>query len=234
MTKNPSLRGQRTVRCAATQARKRIERMRCRSAPLCYFRTVILLSCLRGLQVLAFCFCAAQTAYGADEHETLGAPGRTMSPTLATSVWTVAQLVPSPLLVTSSSHVGGGVRWQITPLLYSFGVSARPFRALIVEPSARHSGSVEVYGSPEWACCAPDQSTSWLVRAGTRVYLPAIERGETLSFSLGGAYYRAAGGGGGSGELGVYTLYGVLGLTVTISPALQRREVITALSIRYF
>jgi hypothetical protein len=199
----------------------------------CYLQSVVSHSCLRGLQVLAFCYCIAPTAYCADEHEMLGAPGRTMSPTLATSVWAVAQLLPSPLLVTSSSHVGGGVRWQITPLLYSFGVRAKPFRALIVEPSVRHSGSVELYGSPEWACCAPDKKTSWLVRAGTRLYLPAIERGETLSFSLGGAYYRAAGGGGGSGEVGVYTLYGVLGLTVTLSPALPRREVITALSIRY-
>jgi hypothetical protein len=71
-------------------------------------------------------------------------------------------------------------------------------------------------------------------RGGARLYLPLIERGESLSWSLGGSYYRAAGGGGGAAELGIYTVSGVFGLTVTVSPSLARREVITALSIRYF
>lgn len=163
-----------------------------------------------------------------------GSPGRVMSPALAAGLWTTAQLVPSPLLVTSSDHIGGGVRWQITPLLYSFGVTAHPWRAFVIEPIARHSGSIELYGSPEWACCAPGGHTSWLARGGARLYLPLIERGESLSWSLGGSYYRAAGGGGGAAELGIYTISGVFGLTVTVSPVLARRELITALSIRYF
>ena len=34
------------------------------------------------------------------------------------------QLVPSPLFVVGTGNVGGGVRWQVTPLVYSFGVAA--------------------------------------------------------------------------------------------------------------
>jgi hypothetical protein len=177
---------------------------------------------------------AAAIAPAAAAEQDSGSPQGRLSPTLAAGLWTMAQLVPSPLLVVSSHHVGGGARWQITPLLYSFGVTARPWRTFVIEPIARHSGSIELYGSPEWACCAPGGHTSWLGRGGARLYLPLIERGESLSWSLGGSYYRATGGGGGAAELGIYTISGVFGLTVTVSPALAHREVITALSIRYF
>lgn len=154
-------------------------------------------------------------------------------PIVAAAVWTVAQLIPSPLLVLSAHHVGSGARWQLTPLAFSFGVTERPWRSFVVEPSARHSGSVELYGSPEWACCAPAPASSWVGRVGTRLYLPLIERGESLSWSLGGSYYRANTGGGGSVELGIHTLSGVFGLTLMLSPTLTRREVILALTVRY-
>jgi hypothetical protein len=48
---------------------------------------------------------------------------------VAVAAWTLAQLVPSPLLVAGTDHVGGGRRWQITPLLYSFGIAAEPFES---------------------------------------------------------------------------------------------------------
>jgi len=157
-----------------------------------------------------------------------------MSPAAAVGVWAAAQLVPSPLLVIGKEHVGGGVRWQVTPLLYSFGIAERPWRTLLVSPIARHSGSIELHVSPEWACCAPDERSSWLVRAGLRLYLPLLEHGEKLSWSVGGAYYRAAASGGASADLGLYTFNGAFGLNVCVSPWLTRREVITALTIRLF
>jgi hypothetical protein len=129
--------------------------------------------------------------------------------------------------------VGGGLRWQLTPLLYSFGISERPLRAFLVPPIARHSGSIELHASPEWPCCAPE-GASWILRVGLRTYLPLIEHGEMLSWSFGASYYRAADGGGFAGDLGIYTLFGVLGLNVTVSPELARREVITAITVRYF
>ena len=185
------------------------------------------------LRAAAFFGCVAFSHHATADDDS-PPPTNRLSPALAAGLWTVAQAIPSPLLVTSSHHIGGGVRWQITPLLYSFGVTAHPWRAFVIDPIARHSGSIELYGSPEWACCAPSGHTSWVGRGGARLYLPLVERGETLSWSLGGSYYRAAGGGGGAAELGIYTISGVFGLTVTVSPALRRREVITALSIRYF
>ena len=174
----------------------------------------------------------ARSAAAADEER---APSpRTMSPWLAGGIWAATQLLPSPLLVTGKEHVGSGMRWQVTPLLVSFGIAERPVRAFFVAPIARHSGSVELHVSPEWACCAPGDASSWLVRSGLRLYLPLLEHGEKLSWSLGGSYYRAAGGGGAAADLGLYTFNGIIGLSVTVSPWLMRREVITSLNIRYF
>jgi hypothetical protein len=161
-------------------------------------------------------------------------PSVASSPAFAAGIWTLAQLVPSPLLVVGSRHVGGGLRWQITPLLYSFGVAAKPWRAFVIEPVARHSGGIELFASPEWACCAPGGGTGWIARGGARIYLPLVGRGEALACSFGGSYYRASGGAGGAFEVGAYVLFGVVGLTVTISPVLARREVISALTLRYF
>jgi hypothetical protein len=161
-------------------------------------------------------------------------PAVRVSPSGAAGVWALAQLIPSPLYVASSDRVGGGVRWQITPLVYSFGVAAKPVRAFLIEPVARHAGAVEIYVSPEWACCAPGDETSWIARGGARIYLPLIGRGEALTGSLGGSYYRAGGGDGASLEAGIYVLFSMVGLTVTVSPRLAGREVISALHIRYF
>jgi hypothetical protein len=183
--------------------------------------------------VASLTLCASNAH--AEEVSTRPAPKpRIMSPIAAVGVWTIAQFVPSPLLVIGKEHVGGGMRWQLTPILYSFGIAERPVRSFLVSPIARHSGSLELHVSPEWACCAPDQQSSWLVRAGLRLYLPLLEHGEKLSWSVGGAYYRAAGGGSGSADLGIFTFNGVFGLNVTVSPWLTRREVITALTIRLF
>ena len=161
-------------------------------------------------------------------------PAFRVSPTAAAVSWTIAQLIPSPLYVASSDRVGGGVRWQVTPLLFSFGVAAKPLRFFVIDPVARHSGGIELYVSPEWACCAFGTGTSWIARGGARLYFPLLGRGEGLSGSVGGSYYRASDGDGGSIEAGLYTLFSVIGLTVTVSPRLTGREVMTALQIRYF
>ena len=161
-------------------------------------------------------------------------PAIRVSPTAAAVTWTMAQLVPSPLYVASSDRVGGGVRWQLTPFVYSFGVAEKPVRAFIVEPVARHTGAVELYASPEWACCAPEGRRSWIARGGLRLYWPLIGRGESLAGSIGASYYRAFDGDGAAVELGVYVLFGMLGFTVTVAPRLAGREVISALQIRYF
>jgi len=179
-------------------------------------------------------FVACLFAAGKARAEEPRSPPIQLSPAVTAGVWVLAQLVPSPLLVAGSSHVGAGFRWQVTPVVYSFGVAAHPFRAFVVDPVARHSGAIELYLSPEWACCAPTGTTSWIGRAGSRLYLPLIGRGESLASSVGASYYRAGDSNGAAAEVGVYVLYGVFGLTLTVAPTLKRREVIGALTIRYF
>jgi hypothetical protein len=175
---------------------------------------------------------AAGTARAADGEAP--PPSFASSPLFSAGAWTVAQLIPSPLLIVGSGHVGGGVRWQVTPLVYSFGVTAHPWRAFVVDPVARHAGAFELFVSPEWVCCAPGEGTNWLARGGLRMYFPLISHGEALAGSLGGSYYRARGGPGASFEAGIYVLFGIFGLTVTVSPHLSQREVIGALNFRYF
>jgi len=75
---------------------------------------------LRAAFVACLALCASSAR--ADEVATEPAPKpRTISPVAAVGVWAAAQLVPSPLLVIGKQHVGGRLRWQLTPLLYSFG-----------------------------------------------------------------------------------------------------------------
>jgi hypothetical protein len=161
-------------------------------------------------------------------------PARRLSPALAAVLWGVAQLIPSPVLITGSQGYGGGMRWQLTLLTYAFGLQSHRLRSIWVPPVARHAGAIELYLSPAWLCCAPDERTSWLLHAGGRVYLPLEGRGENLAASLGASYYRASPSHGAAFELAVYMLSSLVGFSVTVAPWLNAREVSTALTLRYY
>lgn len=161
-------------------------------------------------------------------------PARRLPPAAAAALWTAAQLVPSPVLVTGGSGAGAGMRWQLSLLVWSYGVVERPLRSVLVHPIARHAGAVELYASPAWLCCAPQQRTSWMLQLGGRIYVPLVGRGENWVASFGAAYYRASPRHGAAIELGVYTLSSIVGLTVTVAPWLTAREVSTALTFHYF
>ncbi len=138
----------------------------------------------------------------------------------------VAQALPSP------EHTGRsfGLRWQLTPFLHSWGIhrsAPRRWRAFVVEPPMRHSGSFELYVSPEWL-----RDRGWLGRAGVRSYFPIVDRGEALSISIGTSAWFDRGRVGPSLELGAYTLFGVLGLQLTHSPGLARAEWTGTLQVR--
>ena len=152
----------------------------------------------------------------------------------ATATWAVAQLIPSPLLAISDSGASGGMRWQWTPLVYSFGVTEDPWRSTIVSPVARHTGAFELYVSPEWYCCVRASESGWLGRAGARIYFPVVGHGEALTTSVGGSYYYENRRHGGAAELGLYGLSSLLGATVTFAPRLIGREIVVGLSLHLY
>ncbi|AUX38603.1 MULTISPECIES: hypothetical protein [Sorangium] len=150
--------------------------------------------------------------------------------------WLLVQLVPSPELWIGSGEAHFGVRWQVTPLLYSFGMNRKlsPWRAFVVEPLTRHSGSLELFGSPEYIARPGALGERWILRGGVRAYFPLLHRGDYLSCSLGGSAIYARERLGAAYEAGVYTLFGALGAQVTTTPTAALRSTTITLSIRYF
>ena len=149
--------------------------------------------------------------------------------------WAVAQLVPSPEIVGGSDGAYAGLRWQVTPLLVSYGLRAglRPWRTFVVEPSARHAGSTELFVAPEYFFHG-DAAERWSVRPGLRTYLPLYQRGEYASLSLGTSYFHTRGHDGAAFELGAYALYGVFGAVVTYSPSFAPTRWMATLNVRFF
>src|SRR5689334_10224774 len=98
-----------------------------------------------------------------------------------TLLWMLAQTVPSPELGAGGPSPVFGLRWQITPLLYSFGIYRKlsPWRLFVVEPLTRQSGSIELFVSPEFL------AGDWLARVGVHATFPVLERGEKLAFTIG-------------------------------------------------
>jgi hypothetical protein len=163
-------------------------------------------------------------------------------PTLA---WAAFQLLPSPEVAFGRQrHIGPtgavddatsaafGLRWQVTPVLWSFGVhrSQSRWRYFVVDPIARQSGSLELSTSFEYIGGHVDRV---LVRPGLRVYLPVAQRGEYLSVSLGTSVY------GYDGlrvayDVGAYILAGMLGFQMTVAPTHAPLAAIATVRLRYF
>jgi|GEM_PF-1541156 len=192
---------------------------------------------MRGMRALVVALCLITVSAAPVRGESEPArwdPARSISPAVAAVLWGVAQVIPSPVLITGSDGYGGGMRWQLTLLTYAFGLQSHRLRSIWVPPVARHAGALELYVSPAWLCCAPDDRTSWMLHAGGRVYLPLEGRGENLAASLGASYYRASPNHGAAFELAVYVLSSLVGLSVTVAPWLTAREVSTTLTLRYY
>jgi hypothetical protein len=155
-----------------------------------------------------------------------------------TLLWVLTQIIPSPEIAVgrngASEDAHFGLRWQVTPILYSFGISRQlsPWRALVVEPIVRQSGSVELFLTPEIFT-----GSLWgtpLLRAGIRSYFPLLAKGEELSVSLGTSYTYLAGTSGAAYEAGIYFLYGTLGFQVTYTPSPSPVTWISTFRFRYF
>jgi hypothetical protein len=154
---------------------------------------------------------------------------------LPTPLWAIVQLVPSPEWLVSSSGLTFGLRWQVTPVLYSFGIHRRlsPWRLFIAEPNVRHGGSVELFGSPEYLALAGARDP-WGVRAGVRAYFPLYQAGEYLAASIGSSYFYFDGSGSMAVEAGAYILFGIVGVVVSVSPTFAGGSTIATLRFRYF
>lgn len=154
-------------------------------------------------------------------------------PTLA---WALAQLVPSPELAFGRDGARFGLRWQLTPFSYSFGIDRRlsPFRSFVVEPLFRTSGSLEVFFSPEYLALDAPGSKRFGFRTGVRAFFPLLERGEYLSVSLGAAYARFGNVEAATYQAGVYVLFGFVGLEQSFAPALDEARFITTFNLRFF
>jgi hypothetical protein len=150
--------------------------------------------------------------------------------------WLLTQLVPSPELVYGDATARFGVRWQVTPLLFSWGIhrGLSPWRFFVVEPNVRQSGSVELYVTPEAVTSGGSLGPSGVLRTGLRAYFPLIDHGEVLSVSAGASQFFYGGQSGAGYEAGVYTLFGVVGVQVTVSPLFSPLATMATLNLRYF
>ena len=152
-------------------------------------------------------------------------------------LWLFLQFVPSPQWTWGSGgSVSFGMRWQMTPLLYSFGVNDKvsPWRAGIVDPVARQGGSVEIFLTPEYMSSQERWKDRWMLRAGTRAYFPLWQKGEYLSWSLGVSYYSWNGNQGITYEGGVYLFGGFGGAQLSYSPRLAGAEWTGTFRVRFF
>jgi hypothetical protein len=160
--------------------------------------------------------------------------------------WMALQLLPSPEVAvgqvreTSTSGASElttktafGLRWQLTPILWSFGANRHVsrWRFLVVDPLARHSGSIEVPLNLEYVFGHVDRM---IVRPGVRAYFPLVERGEYLSASIGTSTYAYDEKMRVAYDAGIYFLYGIFGLQATIAPDNGPLSAIGTFRIRYF
>jgi hypothetical protein len=146
------------------------------------------------------------------------------------------QLVPSPELAVGDDGAAFGLRWQVVPFSYSFGIDRRlsPLRAFVVEPLVRTSGSLELFVAPEYLAIDERFSRRFGVRVGARAHFPLIERGDYLSISLGTAYVRFPERESASYQFGAYLLFGFVGLEQSILPAFDEARWIGTLNVRFF
>jgi hypothetical protein len=154
-----------------------------------------------------------------------------------TPLWITSQFIPSPQLIPDDyKDLQFGLRWQMTPLLYSFGINRKlsPWRYFVVEPWVRQNGSIELFFSPEWINITEKFKTNWLFRSGVRAYFPLYRRGEYVSGSLATSYYNINGNQGFSYEAGIYIFFGILGFQATYSPGMISSPWIFTLRLRYF
>ena len=210
------------------------------AAPSLYTRAVLALATLLSATTASPAPCdtppepplpAARPSNGVPRRATATPPGTSL-----TFAWAVTQLIPSPELAAGNDGALFGLRWQLTPFLYSFGIDSRlsPFRAFVVEPLVRTSGSIELFVAPEYLALDDPLSQRFGFRVGTRAHFPVVEHGDYLSVSVGTAYVRFGERQSASYQFGVYLLFGFLGIEQSLVPGLAEARWIGTLNVRSF
>jgi hypothetical protein len=147
--------------------------------------------------------------------------------------WVLLQLLPSPEVAVGRGEAAFGLRWQVTPLLWSWGTNrhASRWRSFVVDPLARHAGSLELTGTVEYIFGEVDRA---ILRPGVRAYFPIAQRGEYLSVSLGTSTYAYDEKMRVAYDVGAYMLWGLFGVQATIAPENGPLTAIGTFRIRYF
>jgi hypothetical protein len=156
--------------------------------------------------------------------------------------WFLLQFLPSPEVAVgrvhdasgaASTEAAFGMRWQVTPLLWSWGTNrhVNRWRFFVVDPLARHAGSLELTGTVEYFFGNVDRA---ILRPGVRAYFPVAQRGEYLSVSLGTSTYAYDDKMRVAYDVGAYVLYGLFGIQATIAPENGPLTAIGTFRIRYF
>lgn len=159
---------------------------------------------MRILFLVFFIFCLATPA-----------PGQDQANQDKFSVWLPFQAIPTLTLLSSSPSSAFGFEWEATPLLYSFGMNKQisPWFSVIIEPTARFTGSVELSISGQlWTSKVGASYFSYSGRLTG--FIPLIERGEHLTLNLGVAAYRFPGRTQIFKVVGVSTIFGIVHLNV--------------------
>lgn len=138
-----------------------------------------------------------------------------------TLTWAALQFIPSPGLVVDREEPAFAAQWSVTPVLYSFGMHRRlsPWRSGVVEPFVRHGGSAELRGGLDYFALTPRFADRFGARVGLRSTWPILERGESLSWSVGTSLSWFDGKAAVGYEAGLHTLLGTLGAVIGLSPA---------------
>ena len=152
-----------------------------------------------------------------------------------TAFWLATQALPSLEWIFGGSDSRFALRWQVTPLLYTFALRRElsPWRFFVVEPLARQGGSIELYFSPEYVTSGRP-CERLMPRVGVRTYFPLLERGEALSMSFGTSYFSYRGTPGVAFEAGFYVVSGVVGGLLSWSPSNSGADWIVTLRLKYF
>ena len=153
--------------------------------------------------------------------------------------WFLTQLLPSPEIAvgedasTNETKAAFGLRWQLTPALWSWGVHRRlsGWRFFVVDPLARMSGSLALESTFEYIGGHVDRV---LARPGVKATFPLFHRGEYLAFSMGTSVYTYDSKQFVAHDVGLYVLWGLLGVNGTYAPEHKIMSTLFTLRIRYF